>query len=240
MIVLYILLGLLALVLLLLLQPIRLCLQLDESGSLRIHASLSFVALFRQPAKEKPFRLRRYSQRALNRREKKQVKKQARQAKKQAKKAAKRPPTKTPSQPPTLRQRITKLTDTLSLVTSLIDTLHERLFRATHIHVHRLSVRVGSDDAAKTALLYGAICPSVALLFGVLQEKSNLHLHHPETIRVIPDFTHEGFSAELDIRIHMRVWHAVSLGLRSLVHIITHKARKRSPQTTARSPQPQP
>ncbi|MBQ7337696.1 MAG: DUF2953 domain-containing protein [Clostridia bacterium] len=223
MIFLYILLGLIALMILLLLVPIKVRLRVREDGALQVRAYASVIPVYTQPPKEKPFRVRDYTPRAMAKKEKKKARMLARQRKKVAKRTAKKPqaPVKKPTL--TLKQKVAKLTDTLSLITSLIDALHERLFRSTHIHVHRLAIRIGTDDAAKTALLYGVICPAAELLLEALHHSANLHLHHPEQMSVQPDFVNNTFHIELDIRLQMRVVHALSLGLRALIHIISHK-----------------
>ena len=233
MIFLYIFLSLIAIVLLLLLLPIRLHLTLTDGGDLRVRASLSILSLYRHPEKETPFRLAKYSPRAIAARQRKEQ----RRLKKQQKKAAKKPIQKktTPAKAPSLRTKINKITQTLSLISSLIDALHERLFRATHVHVYRLVVHVGSDDAAKTALLYGVVCPAATLLLETLHQCTNLHVHHPTQMQIAPDFTSDRFRAELDLRLDLRVVHALTLGIRALMHIIRHKQTKRTPATTSLS-----
>lgn len=222
MIVLYILLGLVALILLLLCLPLKVRLQLREDGGLKVCAKVAFFPLFQHPPKEMPFRKKDYSPRAIAKRERKRAKKAACDRKrKQVPSQADQPKKK-----PTLSQRISKLTDTLSLITSLIEALHGRLFRSAHVHLYRFFIRIGTGDAAKTALLYGALCPAARILLESINECSNLHLHHPNQLRVYPDFTGENFSAELDICITLRVFHALSLVIDALKHLTLHKQSK--------------
>ncbi len=226
MIFLYILLGLIALILLLLCVPVKVRLRLDENGALKIRVSAALFPVVDVPSKPKRFRQRDYSPRAIAKRERKLAKKAERDSRKKAKK---RPKTTQPTESkkkPTLSQRVTKLTDTLSLFTSLIDALHGKLFRSTHVHIRKLSIRVGTEDAAKTALLYGVICPAARGLLEAINECSNLHLYHPEQMRVLPDFAANTFSAELDISISLRIFHALSLGIDALKHVIRHKQSK--------------
>lgn len=236
MIVLYVLLALALAIVLLLCLPIRLLLQLDESGNLRVRAKLSVLSLFTHPSPAPRFSIRRYSPRALARRQRRETRRlKKKQAKLAKRKKAAAPASNATKPKPTLKQRVSKLKDTLSLVTSLIDVLHERLFRATHIHVHKLSITVGADDAAATALLYGALSASLNLLIEVLHQTIHLHMHHPENMHLQPDFLNKGIRAELDIRIHMRVYHALALGLRALIHYFKHKTARPTPLPPVRN-----
>ena len=232
MIFLYILLGIVALILLLLCVPVKVRLRLKEDGSLRVDVKAAIFPVFRHPPKPSRFRPQDYSPRAIAKREQRLAKKAARRKKKQAKKqpSAKQTAEQKPKQ--TLSQKVAKLSDTLSLVTSLIDALHGKLFRSTHVRIRRLSICIATGDAAKTALLYGAICPAARLLLEAIDECSNLHLHHPEQLRVYPDFTGDRISAVLDIGISLHVFHALSLGLDALMHLIRHKQTNTRRQMT--------
>ena len=218
MIVLYCLLALTALITLLLLVPVRVRLKVDENGALSVRVQAARISVYRHPSKSKEINLRRYSPRAIAKRQKKQAKLRK---KKTAKKAAL--PQATVKKKATLSQKVKKLTDTLSLITSLIDALHEKAFRAAHIHLYALTVRIGTSDAAKTALLYGAVCPAVSALLQTIHECSNLHLHHPKRMSVQPDFVHETFHVEIDLALQLRVHHLLALGLRAISHISQHK-----------------
>lgn len=233
MIVLYCILALLALILLLLLVPVRVRLRVDEAGELSVRVYTARIPIFRHPGKQETPKLKDYSPRAIAKRQKKQQKKQARLQKKAAKKAA--PTRMTQKAKPTLSQKIKKLTDTLSLITSLIDTLHEKAFRAAHLHLYALIICIGTGDAAKTALLYGAVCPAASALLQAIHEHSNLHLHHPKRMCVQPDFVNDTIHVEIDIALQMRVHHLLSLGLSGLIHIIKHK---QSRAVKSRIPQP--
>jgi hypothetical protein len=186
MIFLYILLGLIALIAFLLLLPLKVRVLLDENGKLAVRVWISFVALLTHPAKERSFRPEDYSPRAIAKRERRQAKQYERQQKKKAKRKQKASAHVEKKAPATLSQKINKLTDTISFVTSLLRKLQEKFLRSVHIHLHEFSIRVGSDDAAKTALLFGVISPAAAALLTALSEFTNLHLHHPEKICVAP------------------------------------------------------
>lgn len=226
MIALYILLGLLALVLLLLFLPIDVQLRVTQSNTFSCRIKAAVFPVFTHPAKKKAFHPRAYSPRAVKKREKKAARALARKQKKQAKKQVSRKASSTPT--PGAAQKIKQLTELLSLITSLLEHLHERLLHATHIHLYRLQLRIGSDDAAKTALLYGAICPAIRGMMMILHEKTNLHVHHPKQIAVLPDFVHDTFDLELDATIRLRVHHAISLAIAALIHILKYKSSRRT------------
>ena len=222
MVVLYCVLTLLALLALLLLVPVRVRLKVDEGGALSVRVQAARISVYRHPSKKKTVDLRHYSPRAIAKRQKKQARKQAKlQKKKAAKKVA--AAQATVKKKATLSQKVKKLTDTLSLITSLIDALHEQAFHAAHVHLYALTVRIGTGDAAKTALLYGAVCPAASALLQTIHECSNLHLHHPKRMCVQPDFVHDAFHVEIDLALQLRVHHLLALGLRAISHISQHK-----------------
>ena len=238
MIVLYCLLGLLALIVLLLFVPIKVRIKVSDKQELSVRVSAATFPIFTQPEKKKAFRMRDYSPAAIDKRKRKQERALAKAKRKQAaKKKATQPSASRTKQ--TTSQKIAKLTDTLSLVFSLVEKLHGRLLGATHIHLHRLILRIGSSDAAKTAVLYGAICPTLSGLLALLHEKTNLHLHHPQKFSVEPDFVNNTFYAELDLTVQLRVRHAIALTLSALVHLIKHKQARRAAPSAPTSPTPQ-
>ena len=240
MIVLYCLLALAALIILLLLTPVRVRLRVDETGGLTVRVHTAHIPIFRHPAKQKAPKIKDYSPRAIKKRQKKQARKQARLQKKQtAKKAAFAHAASRGKR--TLAQKVQKLTDTLSLITSLIDALHEKAFRAAHVHLYALQLRIGTGDAARTALLYGVICPAASALLQAIHQCSNLHVHHPKRMCVQPDFVNDTFHVEIDIALQLRVHHLLSLGLGALIHIIKHKqsiSHRKSPAALSASVPP--
>ena len=81
-----------------------------------------------------------------------------------------------------------------------------RFERHLHIKLTRLRLTVGTDDAAKTAVLYGLVSQSVAYILEILSRVVNLKYTSDSDVQVNADFLSEKFAADVKIAISMRVW----------------------------------
>ena len=230
-----ILLGILLLLLLLLMCPVRLRIRLQNEGNISIRAHAFCVPLFRHPKPKKIFREKDYSPRAVARRkrqgQKALLREQKKQAKKKAKAVAKRDATTSAAQGGTQKKK-SSLTEKISMIGSLLREIPGPLFRYARVDLHALEVRVATGDAATTAIAYGAVCPAVAYLMEGLHTFSNLHVHHPERIRVFPDFEGQKTAAMLDLRLRLLVWQRLAVGLKALLRLTATRMEKsnRKPQ----------
>ncbi len=207
MIALYIILAVLALIFLLLLLPVRLSLIFRDELSLT--ASYLFVHIPIYP-KEKAVRPSDYSPRKLRKRKKKLKKKRQLQKAAAAKKASK------PKVP--LKQRIRQL----RLILYILKNVYKNILSAVHVRVKRLYVRVATEDAAKTAILYGVAAQGTSYLLQLL------HDHTKTTVKrggadVIADFCGTESSLDADILFSVRPISVLYLGLRAAFFFLKHK-----------------
>lgn len=152
---------------------------------------------------------RKYSPRALGRKEKKQAAKVKRKAAKAAKKAAKKKKstalaksTPPPHEPPmTVKEKLV-----------FIRRLLAALLRATGKHLHlraaRLHVRVATGDAATTAIAFGAVSGAVSLLLAVLDRFTVLRATPPD-VTVFADYLSERSRLDARFVFSMRIWGAL-------------------------------
>ena len=200
-----------------LILPLTLTLTLDESGQLRMKLHTLGIPLYRTHKKQKRVRLSRYSKRAMARREKKAAKKQAKKQK-SASPSEQKEPTPPHDKAP--------LTDKISYVTDLAATILRRSLSHARVRVDRLTVTVASDDAAKTALLYGAISPLLSFLLETLEQFSHLRIPQNAPIGVAPDFTSEQTRANIRLHFRLHVLHLLDIALHTLLQPLRHPQKQ--------------
>lgn len=100
-------------------------------------------------------------------------------------------------------------------VTELVKVFLSRFGRHLYIKVRRLVIIVGSEDAATTAILYGAVCGAVQCLLELFHNCLNIRFVRSTDIRVEPDFTALKPQAEVDITFSVRVWQIFDMLIRT-------------------------
>ncbi len=151
-----------------------------------------------------------------------------RRAQKQAKKEAKKKPLLAESHKKVADTK-TSLSDKISFVTELAKTILSRTLSHARVKIYRLAITVASSDAAKTALLYGAVSPAVAFLLETLEQFSNLKIASDAPIGVQADFTDDRCHADLHVRFRLLVVHLIDVALRSLLQA-TRSSRHPKPK----------
>ena len=209
MIALYIIAGVLALLVLLLLIPVRL--SLVYSDDLSLTASYLF---FRFPIypKEKKVRLSDYTPRKIRKRKRKAKKKRRLEnvaAKAKAKKKK------------TLEQKLRQL----RLLLHILKDTYESILSAVRVRVLRLYITVATDDAAKTAILYGVAAQSTAYLLTLLQTYTKTAAKR-DRVNVIADFCKEESEIDTAIVFSATPIALLLLGLRAAFLFLKYKFKK--------------
>jgi len=214
---------LLVLVLLLLLR-VRIVVTVREGVTLTARVLCLSFRLF--PRKRKRVR---WSKRATARAARKKRRKEQRAAKKAAKKARKRRDGHAVGKPaakPTLREN-------LRLVRVLLAVLIHRTGKHLSLHTARLHIRVGAEDAAKTAVLYGIVSQSVAYLLALTERVTRLRSGKDE-VSVTADFLAEKTTADVKLVFSMRVYGALATGLTLALGFLKERRRQKRARLTAK------
>ena len=101
----------------------------------------------------------------------------------------------------------------LELVKDFIVRSYPKFIKGLTIRINKLDVTVASDDAAKTAILYGTVSQSVAYFLNFLDEISKVKRKRNSKINVIADFTSEQAEFVLDISLRWRLIRAIIMKL---------------------------
>lgn len=200
-----------ALIVLLLFLKIRLCLVYDDDFSVKIKVLLFNINLF--PRSRKKPNPKKYSIKAL---QKKQNKLNPKNAKKN-----KPIPQKT-----TKKDKSTKLKEILELIKIILENVMSPFGRYLKVEIIKMHITVGTDDAAKTAVAYGGICQLTSYIVELLSNLTNVDVKKKNSIIVQPDFLEGKTNAKINITLGLRVWHSLSLAFKFFMAYIKRKNQK--------------
>ncbi len=218
---------LLLLLLLLLLGIVRVRLRYGGQKPLKVTVSLLRIPITLVGKQKKappalkdpgdPHTLLRREERKMRRYLKKQEKQDAKKREKQRQKALKKELKK--------REKAAKkaagvpspnLRENLSMILELIKRFYAVSNGRMRVKVNSLRLSVGTDDAAKTAILYGT---AVQLVNTILEwlDKVYLPITNREKATVVPDFVTGKIQADVDIVLSLHLRHALAMGVRMLL-----------------------
>ena len=107
-------------------------------------------------------------------------------------------------------------------VLSLIKKTMNRL----HFKFARLYIEVGCEDAAKTALVYGAVTQGVAYLLEILDNISNVEISRFSDVNVTSNFISTKSKAECKITLYIRVFSALLVLINLIKTYFTYNSKK--------------
>ena len=163
--------------------------------------------LKKQEEKEKKKALKKARKKA-KKEEKKAAKKEAKAAKKAAdKKLRRRNPEEFFRHRAEEKAKKRSLSDILSLIKAVLEVVVTRFRKHFRIKITRIRITVATGDAAKTAIMYGAISGGVAAILEVLDRTMNVKYAKPEDydVGVDADFLGEKTVADIKIAFSLRV-----------------------------------
>lgn len=106
-----------------------------------------------------------------------------------------------------------KLDSIKNILTILFDTFRKHL----HIKIAKIHIRVATKDAAKTALLYGAVSTAVACILDVVDSITNLDRLKKSSISVEPDFLSDKTDIKLNIVLRISVLGVIKVFMKSFL-----------------------
>ena len=177
------------------------------------------IKLMPKKEKKKKLRLSDYSYKAVQKRLKKEEKKKAKAAKK---KKSEKEATEKPKQ----KKEKAPLSETISFIAELVKYLVGKFFGHLRIDMTEITILVGSDNAAKTAIMFGVINQSVIALLKILDAITNVKKTRKCKVSVAPDYTGEKIKANIRIAFSLRVWHAFSIALGALFRYVGNMIKK--------------
>lgn len=213
----YILLGiLLALILLTVgLMLLRATVTLEYRDEVSITLQVLFIKIKLLPKKKKRVNYKKFTPKKLRRllakKHKKELKKWNKSQAKKLKKAQKKQKLKEAEQKGGKVQNKRSLSESIGLIKALLEVIPARLLHHLTVKLARLNIVVASNDAAKTALMYGAVSQTVAYIVAFLDQMTHLKYAPEPEVSVSADFLAEKPTADIKLSISLRVWHLFDL-----------------------------
>ena len=204
---------------------IRATVYLSYRDEVRLSVSVAGIRFGILPKKEKKVNYKKFTPRYFRKKlkkkqkeeEKRRLKKQQRYEKKQAKKKAraeeKKKRLKELSRGGHPEEKATFI-EKISLVRELLSIFFSRFGKHFRIKVARINITVASDDAAKTAIMYGVCAQSVAYILEILDNATNLDYNKNAEVNLEVDYLAEKPSADIDLAFSLRVWHLFDILVR--------------------------
>ena len=191
----------------------RVTVEMKEDSELALTVSVLGIKIKILPKKPKKYNINDYTPKKIAKRDKKAAEKAKKKAeaakKKKAEKEARKKQKKeaaaklTRAEKKAIKARkkakMPPIPEMLSLFLRVIKILFSGLFSKFHFHVARLRIKVGSPDAATTALTYVAVSNAINPVLNFLDKHSNLHGRRNADIDVSPDFTSEEFKIDIKL-----------------------------------------
>lgn len=140
----------------------------------------------------------------------KKKKKDAAKAKKKADKAAGKTKPKKP------------LSETLDMILDLVGVAVGRFGKHLRIRIARLHIGVATGDAASTAILYGAIAPSVACIAALLDSTSTLRRPVKSDVDIHADYLSEKMVIDVEIGFSICIWQLFDILFRTGFRLTKH------------------
>lgn len=192
---------------------------------LTLYLKILFFKIGIVPKSAKKISVRKYSLKRYRKSIEKQKKKQA---KKDGKKKEKQQNNKVVSKKKTSNASENKksINDILELVNTLSAVLKKVLTSfGKHLKIKtvRLRIAVATGDAAKTAVVYGAVCQAVAYVMEMLYNITGFTVSRCGEVTVVPDFVSERSSADIKIIFKLRVWHVFAMLLSGAIAFLKKK-----------------
>ena len=193
MIALYIIFTVLILLFVAAILPVSLCVKYKDEVTLS--ASVLSFKFFIYPKKKKKVKISDYSKKKLEKQKKKAIKNRL-----------KKKSTPSKSQPKPAEKKELSFSEKLELVYKLLKSAIGQAAKQVKIKTQKIVITIGSDDAAKTAMLYAAASNAVLLILTLLDNCKKLRGFKGSEVAVNADFTAQKCSADLEIIFSMRVW----------------------------------
>ena len=118
----------------------------------------------------------------------------------------------------------------IKLIRAIASKVIKKLFKHLRIDIARLKIVVATEDAASTAVAYGAITQSINLLFPILEQVKNFSLPKDTDIDVHVDYLSDSMQADIKLGFAIRVWHLFDIALGALFTFIGHLIKNPKPE----------
>lgn len=104
---------------------------------------------------------------------------------------------------------VPNLKENLEMVLALAKKLVHKTRGKVKIKIKKLHIRVATNDAAHTALLYGVVVQLVSYLIGFVEQNYTSIQRRDGDLAVEPDYNTSECSANIDLVLSAKIWRAI-------------------------------
>ena len=108
------------------------------------------------------------------------------------------------------------ITEAIPTIAEIVKYLLKKFFGHLRIDVTEIKITVGTDDAAKTAIMFGIVNQAAAALFDLLSTITNVKKNRKNEIAVYADFASEKTVININLGFSLRIWHLFSIAFGAL------------------------
>ena len=126
------------------------------------------------------------------------------------------------------KKSISEVIADIKMITDIALAVIKKFFSHLQIKMTRIKMLVATDDAATTAIAYGAITQSLNILLPALESVKNFKGLKRADIDIRPDFLSDSPTVDIKISFSIRVWHIFDVAIAALVKFIKIKLSKES------------
>ena len=189
--------------------------------ALCVRISVLGIPLWQHPRKKKKVRISDYTQKKIEKRKKREAKRLAKKKRKQAKKEQKNQ-TRATTAPASPKKG---LLDNLSLVREILTAVLKKTAGHVRLRAQRIIIHVATDDAAKTAILFGAVNQAVIAIVELLDQMKKWRGLRASQIAVNADFASQKSTVDISISLSLRVWQMLNILLHAALRLVKEKAK---------------
>ena len=102
-------------------------------------------------------------------------------------------------------EKKSSLLDKISFIKEIISVFLNTFSNHLEVNIKKLHIKIATDDAARTAILYGALSGTVAGIIELIDSYTNLKKLDKCSIIVEPDFLSENCETDINITLSINV-----------------------------------
>ena len=118
------------------------------------------------------------------------------------------------------------LVDKINSVGEIISIFFKAFKKQLNVKLAKIHITIATDDAAKTAIMYGAVSGAVACIIDLIDEITNLKELKKSSISIEPDFVSDKSNIDLNIVLSISIFTALKVALKSFINYIILKNKK--------------
>jgi len=199
---------------------IRAKIVLTYNGDLSVTLKILFLKFDLHPRSLSEINVKDYTKKKIEKRRlkarKKAEKKALKKAKKEEKKAAGGGKKKK-------KYTFSDILTLVSTVKEIVSALVGSFFGYLRVEVARLDIVVATNDAAKTAIVYGAVYQAVSYILAIFDKITTVKYEKNSYVSVRADFLREKFYADINVTFSLRVGQLIKILIKTAYRYLKNK-----------------